>query len=80
MAVYADGSKLTETSTPDNAIWTTDYAPDVKAPRAGIYRCKECPVEVGIAKGHKLPPTDHHTHKKGDLIRWNLIVRTREPE
>lgn len=79
MAVYADDSHVTETSTPDNAIWTSDRKPGTKAPRAGIYRCKECPVEIGIAEGHTLPPTDDHRHQSGDPIRWRLIVRTSKP-
>ncbi len=77
MAVYASSASLRRTSTPDHVIWRTDCRPGAKAPRAGIYRCKECPVEIGIADGHALPPTDHHTHESGDPIRWNLIVRTR---
>jgi hypothetical protein len=76
MAVYADISKLYKSPTPDSEIWKTNYKPGVKAPRAGIYRCKECPVEIGIAENHTLPPTDHHSHKSGQPIKWNLIVRT----
>jgi hypothetical protein len=79
MAVYASSSHLSKTTTPTHAIWTTDYHPGVAAPLAGIYRCKECPVEIGIAEGHRLPPTDHHAHKSGQPIRWNLIVRTSKP-
>ena len=79
MAVYADALALSKTSTPDHEIWTTDYKPGVKAPRAGIYRCKECPVEIGVASGHSPPPTDHHSHQSGQPIRWNLIVRTAKP-
>lgn len=78
MAVYASSANLTKTDTPDHSIWNTDYKPGATAPRAGIYRCKECPVEIGIADEHALPPTDHHTHKSGDPIRWRLIVRTRK--
>lgn len=76
MAVYANSSHLAKTTTPNNEIWTTDYKPGTKAPRAGIYRCKDCDVEIGIAHGHTLPPTDDHSHESGQPIRWRLIVRT----
>ena len=76
MAVYASTMHLKKTNTPTNEIWTTDHKPGTKVPKAGIYRCKECPVEIGIAHGHILPATDHHTHQSGDPIRWKLIVRT----
>ena len=76
MAVYASGAHLTKTPTPTNDIWTTDYKPGVKAPRAGIYRCKDCGVEIGIADGHTLPPTDDHNHESGQPIRWQLVIRT----
>lgn len=69
MAVYADASAVSKTTTPDHEIWTTDYKPGVKAPKAGIYRCKECPIEIGVASGYSLPPTDHHTHRSGQPIR-----------
>lgn len=75
MAVYANSLKLTKSSTPGYTIYTTDYTLDVKVSHAGIYRCKEYPVEIGIAKGQNCRPsiitrtrTDHHTYKKGDPI------------
>ena len=76
MAVYADKIHLRKTGTADHSIWTKDYRPGADAPRAGIYRCRKCGVEIGIAEGHTLPPTDDHHHKDGDPILWRLIVRT----
>lgn len=49
--------------------------PSADAPDAGIYRCEVCAHEIGIAKGHKLPPQNHHQHAAGaGPIRWRLIV------
>lgn len=49
--------------------------PGTDAPDAGIYRCEACGHEIGIAKGHKLPPQNHHMHPAGKgPIRWRLIV------
>lgn len=50
-------------------------SPGDAAPDAGIYRCEACGHEVGIAKGHTLPPQGHHQHSQGiGPIRWRLIV------
>ena len=49
--------------------------PGADAPDAGVYRCQVCGHEIGIAKGHKLPPQGHHTHSPGSgPIRWLLLV------
>lgn len=52
-----------------------NHAPGVQAPNPGIYRCTGCGDEIGIAKGHTLPPQNHHQHTQGQgAIRWQLIV------
>nr|WP_313162263.1 VOC family protein [Kosakonia cowanii] len=38
------------------------------------YRCVNCGDEIGIAKGHTLPPQNHHQHQNGLPIRWKLLV------
>lgn len=51
------------------------HAPGVQAPNPGIYRCTGCGDEIGIAKGHTLPPQGHHAHTSSQgAIRWQLIV------
>jgi len=51
------------------------HAPGAQAPNPGIYRCTGCGDEIGIAKGHTLPPQNHHQHTQGQgAIRWQLIV------
>lgn len=53
------------------------HEPGVEAPNAGIYICQVCGREIGIAKGHKLPPQTHHAHLPGKgPIRWLLVVAT----
>ncbi|EQD58023.1 hypothetical protein B1A_10996, partial [mine drainage metagenome] len=38
-------------------------------------RCVACGDEIGIAKGHTLPPQNHHQHAAGvGRIRWQLVV------
>ena len=45
------------------------------AANAGIYRCAACGDEIGIAKGHTLPPQNHHQHAPGvGPIKWKLLV------
>jgi hypothetical protein len=52
-----------------------NHAPGSDAPNPGIYRCTGCGDEIGIAKGHKLPPQNHHQHTQAQgSIRWQLIV------
>ncbi len=51
------------------------YEPGIAAPFAGIYRCMGCGHEIGIARGHTLPPQNHHQHTTAQgRIRWQLIV------
>jgi hypothetical protein len=58
-----------------HAIFDTLLEPSTEAPQAGIYCCEACAHEIGIAKGHKLPPQNHHQHAAGaGPIRWRLIV------
>lgn len=51
------------------------YPPGTAAANAGIYRCAGCGDEIGIAKGHTLPPQNHHQHTTAQgAIRWQLLV------
>ncbi len=55
--------------------YDNEYSPGNSAPHAGIYRCKGCGREIGIAEGHTLPPQTHHTHTTAQgHIKWRLIV------
>lgn len=50
-------------------------SPGIQAANAGIYRCVVCGDEIGIAKGHALPPQNHHQHAPGSgPIKWQLLV------
>lgn len=50
-------------------------SPGTAAANAGIYRCTACGDEIGIAKGHTLPPQNHHQHAPGKgPIQWQLLV------
>ncbi|WP_395680474.1 hypothetical protein [Dokdonella sp.] len=72
MALYKYGEHL-RTST--HAAFDEQNEPGAAAAHAGIYRCVACGDEIGIAKGHTLPPQNHHQHAAGlGRIRWQLIV------
>ncbi|TXC81288.1 hypothetical protein FRZ40_43435 [Paraburkholderia azotifigens] len=59
----------------DLAAYDVLLEPGVQAPDAGIYRCRACGHEIGIAKGHTLPPQNHHQHAPGlGRIQWQLAV------
>lgn len=72
MAQYKHGQYLTQSQ---DAAYDTLIPPGTEAANAGIYRCAICGDEIGIAKGHVLPPQNHHQHAPGlGLIRWQLLV------
>jgi hypothetical protein len=51
------------------------HEPGQSAPHAGIYRCENCGDEIGIAKGHTLPPQNHRQHNPNTgRIAWRLVV------
>lgn len=72
MAIYKDGSRLTQTQ---DAAFDADHNPGIAAPHAGIYRCTGCDHEIGIAAGHTLPSQGHSQHGPNQgPIRWRLLV------
>lgn len=59
----------------DHTAYDAVHEPGVKTDNAGVYRCTVCGHEIGIAKGHTLPPQNHHQHPAGKgPIRWQLVV------
>lgn len=71
MAVYKYSENLQKD---DHANFDVERALGTDTPDSGIYRCTGCGDEIGIAKGHKLPPQNHHQHSNGSQIRWKLLV------
>lgn len=72
MALYKNADFLVFNQ---HANFDKTHAPGSNAPDPGIYRCIACGDEIGIAKGHVLPPQNHHQHKAGaGDIRWQLVV------
>lgn len=72
MAQYKHGQYLTPSQ---HAAFDTLTSPGTEAANAGIYRCAACGDEIGIAKGHILPPQNHHQHAPGlGAIKWQLVV------
>lgn len=58
-----------------HACFDTISQPNTPAPYPGIYRCEGCGHEIGIARGHNLPPQNHHQHTQAQgTIRWRLTV------
>jgi hypothetical protein len=59
----------------DHAAYDHIHEPGTNAENPGIYRCVSCGDEIGIAKGHTLPPQNHHQHAAGiGKIQWQLVV------
>ena len=72
MALYKYAQNL---RTSDHSAFDTKQPPGSVAVYPGIYRCIECGDEIGIAKGHTLPPQNHHQHAQGKgKIEWQLMV------
>lgn len=72
MAQYKHGQFLTQSQ---HRAYDTKLSPGMEAANAGIYRCAVCGDEIGIAKGHILPPQNHHQHGPGlGPIQWQLLV------
>jgi hypothetical protein len=72
MALYKHGQHLTQSQ---DAAFDIRISPGDAAANAGVYRCAVCGDEIGIAKGHTLPPQNHHQHRPGlGPIQWQLLV------
>lgn len=72
MAQYKYGQFLKQY---DHAAFDERHAPGSVTTNAGIYRCAGCGDEIAIAKGHVLPPQNHHQHSPGaGKIEWQLLV------
>ncbi|RYE41436.1 MAG: hypothetical protein EOP24_36985 [Hyphomicrobiales bacterium] len=72
MALYKYANQLTLSN---HTAFDTLHTPGQPAENPGIYRCVECGDEIGIAKGHTLPPQNHHQHPPGrGPVRWQLLV------
>lgn len=72
MALYKNPSFV---STSDSGAFDNLLNPGTKAPHAGIYRCRACGHEIGIAEGHELPPQIHPQHPSSlGAIQWQLAV------
>lgn len=72
MAQYKHGQYLNQS---DHAEYDRRHPPGSTTENAGVYRCAACGDEIGIAKGHTLPPQNHHQHAPGvGKIEWQLLV------
>ena len=71
MALYKYSNNLAQNN---HQAFDDELAPGSEAVNADIYRCVNCGDEIGIAKGHVLPPQNHHQHSNGLPIKWKLLV------
>jgi len=71
MAFYKYSTHLKQNQ---HVNFDTDRSPGEAAPDPGIYRCTGCGDEIGIAKGHTLPPQNDHQHTNQSPVRWRLLV------
>jgi len=74
MAQYKNSSYLTQSN---ESKFDTEHSPGATASYPGIYRCTNCGDEIGIAKGHTLPPQNQHQHSSGS-VKWQLIVMAQQ--
>ncbi|GAB2955902.1 hypothetical protein GCM10011328_42560 [Hafnia psychrotolerans] len=70
MALYKNSQVVKHS---DHAAFDAIHNPGIAAPDAGIYRCINCSHEIGIAKGHTLPP-QHQNHPDGVAIKWQMVA------
>lgn len=59
--------------------WDTLYHPGTRTTWSGIYRCEVCGKEAVHTIDKPLPPQNHHTHPRGQPIRWRMIVTDHNP-
>jgi hypothetical protein len=72
MAQYKYAQYLTQS---DHSAYDDRHRPGATANNPGIYRCAGCGDEIGIAKGHTLPPQNHHQHNQQQgAVEWQLLV------
>lgn len=58
----------------DHAAFEMHWKPGEAPPNSGIYRCANCGDEIAANKGNPLPPQNHHQHRNGYPILWQLTV------
>lgn len=75
MAQYKYSNYLTQSN---DAKYDSEFSPGTTASNPGIYRCTSCGDEIGIAKGHTLPPQNQHQHSSGASVKWKLIVMAQQ--
>lgn len=73
MAFYKHASALAHNQ---HAAFDALYGPGTRATYSGIYRCHGCGREATTEAGNPLPPQNHHQHRNGTPIKWQLIVAT----
>ncbi len=72
MALYNEEKSLTPST---DTAFDKIHSAGVSAPSPGIYRCPGCGHKIATARGHTLPPQDHHQHIAAQgKVRWQLIV------
>ena len=71
MALYKYGNHLTQST---DSAFDAEHKPGTVVHNSGIYRCKNCADEIAANKGNPLPPQNHHQHKNGTSIVWQLLV------
>lgn len=63
----------------EESIYDFELPPGAQAHNAGIYRCIGCGDEIAVAKGHTLPPQNHHQHlPEAGRISWQLLIRAEQ--
>jgi hypothetical protein len=72
MALYQNQTYLTFST---SVVFNQAHKPGDPAPYGGIYRCTGCGLEIASARGHSLPPQNHHQHTNRLVpIRWQAEV------
>ena len=71
MALYKYGNYLSQSQ---HAAFDAQHPPGTVMVDSGIFRCVNCGDEIAANKGNPLPPQNHHQHRNGQPIRWQMIA------
>ena len=72
MAQYKHGNFLHKS---DHSEYDKKYSPWYRSAKSRHLPMRLLRDEIGIAKGHVLPPQNHHQHAPGaGKIEWQLVV------
>lgn len=77
MALYNNPSKLKHSA---RKLFYKTWSPGDDIEQSGIYRCKNCGLEIACNKGDRFTTQNKHQHPMKEPIIWELVVATNSLE